>query len=118
MPQDGPAEYSTYKRVLRDSRISSETDGGEARMRSLYTKPLYDVSFTVYMTKAELSIFENFYNSTLHRGVARFNWKDFVLDQSTPASNVEYQFVAPPYQPVVRGPDNWLVTLNMVMFPA
>ena len=118
LPQN-PDVYNTYTRTLRTNLISSETDGGEPRLRARYTKILFDVSFGIYVTKAQLNTFQNFYTSTLNRGVSRFNWKDFELDQTTPASNVEYQFNGEnPYLPTIKGPDNYILSLNMIMFPA
>lgn len=83
------------------------------------TQSLYDVSFSIYVTRTQLDAFENFYNSTLAQGTQRFNWKDFELDPATPASNVEYQFAgAKPYDPKVKGKNNYILSLKMIMFPA
>lgn len=110
LPQ-GPESYN-YRRVQRENRIASPVDGGPPRLRSLYTQLLYDVSLTMFCSKRQILAFENFYYATLHRGTARFNWKDF-LDNSA----AEYQFGdSDPYSYSLKGPNSFLLSLSLVMF--
>lgn len=118
LPQ-APDSYANYNRTLRESRIESPVDSGPPRLRSVFTQALFDVTCTMYITRRQIATFENFYNSTLSRGTKRFNWKDFEQDPDAASSNVEYQFAgAEPYGYQIMGPDNYLLSLKMVMFPA
>lgn len=80
-----------FSQTQRPNTIRTTIDAGIDKLRRRYTTPIRNVRVAMYLTFAQYSTLETFYNTTLQGGVLSFEFPD-------PATDVdhEYRFLSPP----------------------
>lgn len=68
------ALQGTLKGGRSESWVADTSSVGSARRRNRYTRSLKSFSFTLRLTRAEFDTLDDFYVTTLDRGVLTFNW--------------------------------------------
>lgn len=101
-----------YNQSLSDVTIKSDMDAGPAKVRRRFTAGVEPVSGTMYMTSAQLSALDTFYNDTLLGGSLRFSWT------KPPAHTTacEMRFTEPPKWTAVE-PGLYKISLSLEILP-
>lgn len=93
--------------------LRTAMDAGPAKQRNRFTAGVRRFRFTLDVTKAQVAIFDTFFNVTLEGGTLAFDW----TDPRTLAS-VSFRFDAtkpPEYIPVSQ--QRWDVKLDLEILP-
>jgi len=74
-PQRNSFKHSQAKNVIRSS-----VDIGEAKTRRRYTKPIFNETWALQLTKNQVSIFINWFENDIESGVLRFDFLDPITE--------------------------------------
>lgn len=99
-----------FSEEIPDTSITTQMQSGVSKKRQLYTGASNPISGNLYMTSAQTSTLDTFYNSTLQGGSLKFTW----THPRTGATET-FRFRGPPaYSPA--GVD-WLVAVDLEILP-
>ena len=106
---------SDFQYALGDSTIRSDVEIGLSKVRRRYTRAIDSIVGSIWLDRTEVSIFINFYNTTLNGGINIFEFKDPL----SPTQELrEYRFKSdtpPALRPV--GGNTYSVTLVWEVIP-
>lgn len=97
MAQAWPAQLQdvfnqdSFQYQIGETVIRSSMDIGPAKVRRRFTKPINEVTGSIWVSVAEFQIFYNFFNTTLNGGTLPFDFYNPLL-----AATKEYRFKGPP----------------------
>lgn len=80
-----------YSRAFPNKLLRSSMETGPAKVRRRVTSGVAPLKGAIYMSRAQLTTFTTFYETTLAGGSLRFSWTDPVTNTS-----VEIRFAEPP----------------------
>jgi len=99
-PADLPQEvlFDGYDEQLPNVMLRTTMDAGPAKVRRRFTAAIRTISFNIEMTRAQVVLFETFFNDTLKGGSLAFDW----VHPRTQAA-CTYRFTQPPGIQLVTG---------------
>lgn len=101
----------SIKREQRPNTIRTNMDAGAPKVRQKFSKPIFDVSWTVTLTRDEAQQLESFYVTTTASGSKRFTYEDPVFQ-----NEVEARFTKPPAYSSI-GAGTFKVSIAMEILP-
>lgn len=96
--------------------IRSEMDQGEAKVRRRFTGDTREFPVDLQLTRAQLAVFDEFYQTTTKAGSLSFEWR-----HPRTGATADFRFLdRPQYRPLAPrgdGTEWWLVSFPMEMLP-
>lgn len=83
-----PARDGQFSEAALETKVRDQGEVGAPRQRNRFTRSLRRFAFQLLLTDAEKELLLAFYDTTLVRGVAQFNW-------THPRTDVVYESVMP-----------------------
>lgn len=81
-----------YRFIPRDQNLRTQMNAGEPKVRRLTTRVLYDYSFQLILTEAQLTHFiDTFYLVSTSAGSIKFEWV-----HPRTGNTMEFRFMSPP----------------------
>lgn len=82
---------SGFKDEAIDQAVRTKMDTGPGKARRRYTSTRSKVAVSLWITVAQYTTLETFYNTTLAGGTATFTWVNFI-----DSASATYRFTQPP----------------------
>ncbi len=100
-----------FEREAADATIRSEMDAGPAIVRRRFHRGVDDYPWSAYLTDAQRTTFESFYQTTLRQGALAFD-----MPSPEDGATVEVRIV-PRYRIAKRKADQHLLVLQLEQLP-
>ena len=94
------AQEGGFSETIQDQTVESNIDSGPAKIRRRFTKSLRKFAITMYMTPAQVTTFETFWQTTVKGGSIAFDW---LHPRTRVAATLRFRTPAPSYTTVGGG---------------
>lgn len=99
---------SGYQETTQDQTTETQMEAGPAKIRRRFTKSLKKFQVSMFLTSAQATTFETFWQTTCKGGSIPFDWKH---PRTQAAATLRFRTPAPQYS--VSGGVNVIVQFNM-----